>query len=259
MNKDYKKEVLEIIGRQREALIGIKSNLSKKLPVWRDRTMRFLEGSIVEGEIDILSDISGDSWEQEQQLFLEYLNDLENGTKNYPHQYLLSDPFAEKLPPKIPMSKSDDQIKSNRVFIVHGHDSLAKTDVARTLEKLGLEAIVLHEQPSAGKTIIEKFERDASQVGFAIVLITPDDIGYPKNKPDNKKPRARQNVILELGYFSGALGRSNVCVLYKGDVEIPSDYLGVVYINMDDGGAWKFHMSKELKQAGLPVDLNKLL
>ena len=142
---------------------------------------------------------------------------------------------------------------------MHGHDSLSKTEVARTLEKLGLEAIVLHEQPNEGKTIIEKFERDASQVGFAVVLLTPDDIGYPKNKPDSKKARARQNVILELGYFCGVLGRSNVCVLFKGDTEMPSDYLGVVYVRMEDSGAWRFNLAKELKQAGVPVDLNNLV
>ncbi len=136
---------------------------------------------------------------------------------------------------------------------------MAKIELARTLEKLKLDAIVLHEQPNEGKTVIEKFERDASKVSFAVVLLTPDDFGYPKGKPDEAKPRARQNVVLELGFFSGALGRSNVCVLYKGDLEIPSDYLGVVYVPMDDGGAWKFALARELRQANLPVDLNNLV
>lgn len=142
---------------------------------------------------------------------------------------------------------------------MHGHDSLAKTEVARIIEKLGLEAIILHEQANQGKTVIEKFERDASQVQFAIILLTPDDVGYPKNKQDDAKPRARQNVILELGYFSGILGRSNICVLYKEGVEIPSDYLGVVYIPYDKADAWKLGLGRELKQAGMAIDMNKLI
>jgi predicted nucleotide-binding protein len=163
-------------------------------------------------------------------------------------------PVAESNPP-ITLTNME---KFKKIFVVHGHDSEAKIELARTIEKLKLIAVILHEQPNEGKTIIEKFERDASQVSFAVVLLTPDDIGYPKSNPDSMKPRARQNVILELGFFTGALGRSNVCVLYKGDVEIPSDYMGVTYIPMDDGGAWRFALGKELRQANLTVDLNDL-
>ncbi len=148
---------------------------------------------------------------------------------------------------------------ASRVFIVHGHDASAKIDVARTLEKLALEAIVLHEQPNEGKTIIEKFERDSSKASYAVVLLTPDDIGYPAGKPKDAKARARQNVVLELGFFAGALGRSKVCVLHKGEIEIPSDYMGVVYMKTDDAGAWRFALAQELKTAGLQVDLNRLV
>ena len=148
---------------------------------------------------------------------------------------------------------------SRKVFVVHGHDEAIKQKVARFVEKLELKPIILHEKPNEGRTVIEKFERDASQVTFAVILLTPDDIGFPRKKPDEKRARARQNVVLELGYFSGILGRQNVCVLHKGDVEIPSDYLGVVYIEMDEAGAWRFKLSRELKQSGLPVDLNNLV
>lgn len=143
------------------------------------------------------------------------------------------------------------------IFIVHGHDEAAKESVARFVEKLGIEAIILHEQPNAGRTIIEKFE-DHSNVGFAIVLLTPDDIGAPKDRTNETKPRARQNVILELGYFMGKLGRGRVCALYKEGVEIPSDYQGVLYIPMDSAGAWRMALAKEIKNAGIDVDLNKL-
>jgi len=147
--------------------------------------------------------------------------------------------------------------KTNKVFIVHGHDDNAKISVARFVEKLGLEAIILHEQPNNGNTIIEKFESNARDVDYAIILLTPDDIAAPINDAENKKFRARQNVILELGYFSGALGRQNVCVLYKNEVEIPSDYLGVVYTEFDTNEGWHLKLAKEMKTSGLDIDLNK--
>lgn len=147
---------------------------------------------------------------------------------------------------------------TKKVFVVHGHDDLAKIDVARLLERLKLEPVILHEQPDMGRTIIEKFTDHAAETSFAIVLLTPDDVGYPKSKPDDRKERARQNVILELGYFVGNFGRKKVCALHKGHVEIPSDYAGVIYKAMDDAGHWKLELAKEMKAAGLPVDLNDL-
>ena len=148
-------------------------------------------------------------------------------------------------------------LKSMHVFIVHGHDVAAKESTARFIEKIGLNPIVLHEQPNAGRTIVEKFE-NYSNVGFAVALLTPDDIGSVKGNAKDLKYRARQNVILELGYFMGKLGRGRVCALYKEGVEIPSDYQGVLYIPMDSAGAWKMQLAKEIKNAGIEVDLNKL-
>jgi Predicted nucleotide-binding protein containing TIR -like domain len=148
--------------------------------------------------------------------------------------------------------------KTNKVFIVHGHDDNAKISVARFVEKLGLEAIILHEQPNNGKTIIEKFESNARDVDYAIILLTPDDLASSINDPENKKFRARQNVILELGYFSGALGRKNICVLYKNGVEIPSDYLGVIYTELDSSEGWHLKLAKEMKTSGMNIDLNKV-
>lgn len=129
-----------------------------------------------------------------------------------------------------------------------------KETVARFLSKLELEPVILHEQPNRGRTIIEKFE-DHSDVSFAIVLFTPDDVGFPANKSGDAKPRARQNVVLELGFFMAALGRDRVCVLYKSDVEVPSDYAGVLYQPLDDSGAWRLHIAREIKAAGIEVDL----
>lgn len=148
---------------------------------------------------------------------------------------------------------------TNKVFVVHGHDDAARETVARFLERLGIEAIVLHERPTEGRTIIEKLEHYAD-VDFAVVLLTPDDVGGPKNEPDRPlNDRARQNVVLELGYFVGRLGRKNVCALYKGALELPSDYLGVVYVPLDLGGGWRLQLAKELKSARFNVDMNLAL
>jgi predicted nucleotide-binding protein len=148
--------------------------------------------------------------------------------------------------------------KGRTIFIVHGHDEAAKLAVARFLEKLDLNALILHEQPEGGRTIIEKIE-DYSDVGFAIILLTPDDIGYAKNNPDKTETRARQNVIFELGYFIGKLGRGNVCALYKEGVELPSDFQGVLYVPMDPAEGWHMKLAREMKHAGIEVDVNKII
>ena len=143
------------------------------------------------------------------------------------------------------------------VFVVHGHDNEFKLDVARTLSQLGLSPIILHERPNRGQTIIEKFERE-SNVGFAVILLSPDDVAYALNAKDQIKNRARQNVVLELGYFVGKLGRSRVCALKKGDLEVPSDFAGVVYTSFDENGGWRLALAQELMAAGYPIDLNDL-
>ena len=142
---------------------------------------------------------------------------------------------------------------SRNVFIVHGHDDHPKEAVARLVAKLGLNPIILHEQPNRGRTIIEKVEAHADAC-FAIVILTPDDTGCVVG--ETPKPRARQNVILELGYFIGRLGRHRVCALKKGDIELPSDFSGVLYRPMDEGQGWRFDIAKEMKAAGIDVDLN---
>lgn len=147
--------------------------------------------------------------------------------------------------------------RSNNVFIVHGHDGEARESVARFLSNLGLNPIILHEQANQGRTVIEKVEAQ-SDVGFAVVLLTPDDLGKAKDAGE-LEPRARQNVLLELGYFIGKLGRAHVCTLKKGNVEIPSDFAGVVWQAMDMGGGWKQALGRELEAAGYEIDWNKVM
>ncbi len=158
-----------------------------------------------------------------------------------------------------PSHSSAPALNSRKIFVVHGHDNEAKESVARYLEKLGLEPIILHEQPSSGRTVIEKFETYSGDIAFSVVLLTPDDVCADASAPENRTTRARQNVIMELGYFLGRLGRVRVCALYKGNVELPSDYQGVLYIDMDSGGAWKAKLAQEFVEAKLPIDLGGLL
>lgn len=175
----------------------------------------------------------------------------------------LIDVIVEELEhfPKKAEVKELDQIHkiadSFKVFIVHGHDDGAKNEVARFVEKLGLEAVILHEQVNSGDTIIEKLEK-YTDVGFAIVLYTSCDIGGVKTGTDKLKPRARQNVVFEHGLLIGKIGRANVIALVKEEVEIPNDVSGVVYETMDSKGAWKFQLAREIKSSGYDIDMNKV-
>ncbi len=153
--------------------------------------------------------------------------------------------------------RSQQAVISRRIFVVHGRDEGAKESVARFLEKVGLEPVILSELPGKGQTIIEKFESN-SDVGFAVAILTPDDAGSLSDETE-LKARARQNVIFELGFFIGKLGRDRVCALTKGKPDIPSDYAGVEYIPLDDRGAWRMGLFKELRAAGFNIDADRLV
>jgi len=156
------------------------------------------------------------------------------------------------------VATSKKPLDKNKVFIVHGHDESAQSKTARFVEKLGLEAIILHEKASSGRTIVEKIEH-YSDVGFAIVLYTPDDIGSVKGKAKELNGRARQNVVFEHGYLIGKLGRENVVALVEEPIELPNDISGVVYINIDEASAWHLQLAKEMKQSGYEIDMNDLI
>ena len=145
-------------------------------------------------------------------------------------------------------------VKKNKVFIVHGRDNEAKQEVARFIESIGLEPIILHEQASGGKTIIEKIECYSEEAGYAIVLYTACDHGRGIHETKiHPKQRARQNVVFEHGYLMAKLDRENVCALVKGDIETPNDISGVVYVDLDPLGAWKTEIAKELKVSGYVI------
>lgn len=153
--------------------------------------------------------------------------------------------------------KSKKTNSNKKVFIIHGHDGIAKLTVARFIEQLEFTPIILHEQPNKGRTLIEKVLDHSEDVNFAIALLTADDIGHSK-KSRKKENRARQNVIFELGLFIGTLGRQKVIALRKREVKPPSDYDGVVYIPFDDTDGWKIKLANELKEVFKFIDLNKM-
>jgi len=160
-----------------------------------------------------------------------------------------------------PKASSQAKTINNKVFIVHGHNEEMKQSAARFVEQIRLKPIILHEQPSKGKTIIEKFE-EYSNVSFAVVLLSADDVAYSKDSSvEDAKLRARQNVIFELGYFIGFLGRERVVALYQqaDNFEIPSDYQGVLFIPYDRHDNWKYQIVKELKALGYDIDANRLV
>jgi predicted nucleotide-binding protein len=148
-------------------------------------------------------------------------------------------------------SKSGAEDYSNKVFIVHGQDEILKVQVSHLIYQLGLQPVILHDQPNGGRTIVEKLEAH-SNVGFAVVLLTPDDMGYSAIDGASKvRPRARQNVIMELGFFMAKITRGRVCALYVDGVDVPSDFHGVLYVKLDAHGAWKTLLARELDNAGL--------
>jgi predicted nucleotide-binding protein len=159
-------------------------------------------------------------------------------------------------PRQISIQQDAEPKDVHKIFVVHGHDQGSKEAVARYLGKLGLQPIVLHELPDQGRTIIEKFEHHAD-VGCALVILSPDDVGFEKNNTSVQEGRARQNVIFEMGFFVGRLGRKNTFVLLQKGVTRPSDIDGVLYISMDDDATWRMRLVGELKAAGMDVDANK--
>jgi predicted nucleotide-binding protein len=139
---------------------------------------------------------------------------------------------------------------AKRVFLIHGHDG-SKNMISWFLKSNGLWPIVLADQPGGSRTLIEVLEK-YSGVQCAIAVLTPDDEGRLRGTAD-LKPRARQNVIFELGYFSAALGRDKVFVLCDESVERPSDYGGIRYIPLDAAGAWHARLAQDLRTVGVQI------
>lgn len=178
---------------------------------------------------------------------LSMINVLKGALKDIELEELLSPTSKSTIESTLEVSTD-----KSKVFIVHGHDNELKTEVARFVEKLGFEAVILHEKANEGNTIIEKIEKN-SDVGFAIVLYTPCDYGKSKSS-EHLNSRARQNVVFEHGFFIAKLGRKNVVALHKGEgIELPNDISGVVYIKYEDG-AWKTQIADEMDASGYEIN-----
>ena len=189
-----------------------------------------------------LDDISTDMLDKAEKSMQQKLKEM--------RQWQHEDMLLANISQRTSMARTKEYKK---VFIVHGHDNALKQEVARMVEKQGLEAIILSEQANRGKTIIEKFE-EHSDVGVAICLFTGDDYGKAKDAT-SENLRARQNVVFEAGYFMGKLGRENVILIADSNIEVPSDLQGVVYTSKT---MWQTDVLRELKAIGYKVDFNKL-
>lgn len=268
-----KQEVIEGLKSYKERLMGEVVNAyakrgssygEERFNTWKRKFINFLKENLP-GEVSRLESklqnffgvvIVNESpektfWREYGDNIVSYIDslilDIQNDEYDFPKE-------------KIDSKKTKDKVlkkDKKSVFIVHGHDGEVKERTARFVEKLGLRPIILHEQASRGRTIIEKIE-SYTNVGFAIVLYTPDDLGNSKSEAQlgNLKPRARQNVIFEHGYLMAKIGRENVVPLVDGNVDLPSDISGIVYISDKD---WQVDIAKEMKDAGYEIDFNKLL
>ena len=257
-----------------EELHDIKRNCSSKgidlslakLERWKDRTVRQISNlvNIEEGTkffriepTNIMMDPDAGfnyTFEDYSSFLIAIIDEL----KTHPEDIFTTETYKE-LP--VPPAKPSQENSSKKIFVVHGHDETLKTEAEALLYREGFEPVILHRQLDEGQTVIEKFEKN-SVVGYALILLTPDDIGCPKTEREkiNADPnykiqeeyRARQNVIFEWGYFVGKLGRPNVCCILKQPVIIPSDLNGIVDKRIEKTIEERGHeIIKEMINAGL--------
>jgi predicted nucleotide-binding protein len=224
---------------------------------WNNRTVRILK-SIFDANDDIVKEFEQTNYpyastdavrtiKESLRLKIDYLSDLIE----------ISPTFQEVSNTEIENAGTPPIVLDmQKIFIVHGHDNALKEAVARILEHLNLNPIILHEQVNQGQTIIEKFESNSAEAGFAIILLTADDLGKAKDDKADRA-RARQNVVFEMGYFMGKLGRNHVFVLLEDGVEKPGDLDGIVYTPVNSN--WQLSLVQELKVCGYNVDANDLL
>lgn len=267
--KVSKQKALDLLNRRLDELNAMKPKASRNedtstFDSWQTNTKHTLQNIFIDTKyLDfdrIYYSLMGFSSRTPDSKFVEAHNNGRKQAKSLLEAYIKEVEEFWEEPKEVVKSvqKTIQEIKpkpdKSKVFIVHGHDDAMKLEVARFVERLDFEAIILHEQASEGKTIIEKIEANTN-VGFGIVLYSPCDEGRAKSA-DTLNPRARQNVVFEHGYLIARLERKNVVALVKGEVETPGDISGVVYVPMN--GDWKIDIAKELKKAGYSVDFNKL-
>ncbi|MGR3970532.1 TIR domain-containing protein [Shewanella sp. 1180_01] len=185
-------------------------------------------------------------WKTDGSVMNAYIESLILDIKNDEYDFTPSNKEVQDV-------KTIPEAKSKKVLIVHGHDGEVKYRTAEFLRRHGFDPIILHLNASKGDTIIQKLERLAKDVGYGVVLYTPDDMGETKAKANQHElqPRARQNVVFEHGYLMGLIGRPNVAAIVESYVEMPGDHDGVVYIPSSN---WEMDLLRELHGAGYPIN-----
>jgi len=235
----------------------------QRVKSWKKSFLHFLDSNVPNQSInldeiavplyfDIYSgvDVAGDFWRSQGEPFQSCIDslivDIQDGEYDF-----------TPINKEVKQVETTPKAKSNKVFIVHGHDGETKYRTANFLRQHGLDPIILHLKASRNRTIIEKLEKYTEDVGYGIVLYTPDDLGQVKSKASNGEldNRARQNVIFEHGYLMGLIGRENVVAIVKGDIELPNDISGVVYI---DDADWEKTLLIELRDAGYALNIANL-
>jgi predicted nucleotide-binding protein len=166
------------------------------------------------------------------------------------------EPLKEEPPPTMALNQSP--LQGENILLIHGRDEAAKESVSKFIEALGLRVFIPHKQPNGGRGILEKFG-ESSAIHFAIILLTPGEIAALQNRPEAKQTFISPNVMFEFGYLLGKLGHGRVCVLYDEGGEIPLDASNIMYIPLDSRGGWRLLVAKEIKQAGIDIDLNKAI
>ena len=247
-----------------------KADFVAKYSKWNDRNKTIYRTSFEVAESIYLHDYEIHIWQiWGSDIIKEYKEEIQRLMNHMQGDIERADLMQCSVANQTPIAISaGSQELSRDIFIVHGHNEEMKQTVARTVSQLGLNPIILHEQPNGGKTIIEKFERNAEHINFAIILLSADDLAasvidlngvQDKDLRPHLKMRARQNVVFEMGYFTGKLGRSNVFLLLQDGVAKPGDLDGIVYTAYDTARAWRFELVKELKAAGYKVSADAIL
>jgi len=256
---DYEK-LKKIINETDDLIKKDITNSDPEFEAWEMKVKRFISNQYGANSLEMEkfkdTSFSMGVWSfdtPEEEIHQDSVNSCRDGlktTKAILEAYL--EDLSDDVEPVI-QSHTKTTKDSSKIFIVHGHDGELKEAVARIVEKQNIDPIILSEQANTGLTIIEKFEKN-SDVGCAICLFTADDLGRSKSESSDK-PRARQNVVFEAGYFIGKLGRERIIILSDSGIEIPSDLAGVVYTNTQN---WQVDLLKELKSMGYNIDFNRL-
>jgi len=188
--------------------------------------------------------------------FSTYINDVEH--RAFGVSFVQED-IELMIPADAPPDAPEPAPASNKVFLVHGRDEAAKNEVALFLRTIGLDPVILHLRPNGGRHLLTKFREESGGAGFAVVLMTPDDMGGIAGADADLQPRARQNVVFELGFFIGKLGPAHVAALLKSAVEKPSDFDGIAYISYGPGTSWKTELAREMHHAKIPFNATAVL